>query len=123
MSWLSVDRKIVSIDEFTSRSLRSNERVDIINSKLDDLVDGIQKYKSKIEIKERELLDEFRKNVFELMLYNEDLDSQIKSNLPKDDLWIEQLKKAFNDLGLERLENKIENHVKAVREVCDFIKG
>ena len=126
VSWLSVDRKIISIDEFTSSKMytvHSSERVDIVNSKLNDLIDGIQKYKSKIETKERELLDEFRKKVFELMLYKEELDSHLKSNLPKDNKWIGQLKKAFNDLGLERLENKIENHVKAVREVFAFLKN
>ena len=126
VSWLSVDRKIIIIDKSNVENKYVSDernRLDTINCKLDDLIVGIQKYKSKIELKERDLLDEFRKNVFELMLYKEELDSQLTFSIPENDKWVDQLKKAFIDLGLERLEDKIEDHVKAVKTAFEFIKN
>lgn len=113
ISWVSVERKQFFLHEYDN----SDDIFRIgVDGKLDELVDAIQKYKSNIESEEKDLLDEFRKKVFELMLYDEKIDSIMDIDRPRNDNWSVQLKRAFHDLGITSLDDKIKSHVRAVNE-------
>lgn len=109
LSWIPLERSEFSYEE------RDRINENLINRKLEILSQNIQKYKSEVDIKEKDILNEFRNKIFELMLYDNEIDSN-KILKPKNNKWIDQLKKAFRELGLssEVIENKIESHVNII---------
>lgn len=119
LSWISVERSYVIIDD---RYARTDEGV---NGKLEDIIDKINIYQSEIEAKEKEVLETFRNNIFELMLYDEEFDMFDKISAPKDDSWVEQLNVAFNELGIcsDKIKEKIKTHVTKMNEAFEYINN
>lgn len=112
ISWISVERNRLEVDdEYNDRSNTAN-----VDNTLNCLINEIQNHKSYIESQEKEILENFRNRIFELMLYDEKIDTVRGIAIPKDNNWVTQLNKAFKDLGLqEMLSTKITNHIEILK--------
>ena len=112
ISWISVERNRFEVDdEYNDRSNTAN-----VDNTLNCLINEIQNHKSYIESQEKEILETFRNRIFELMLYDENIDTVRSIAIPKDNNWVAQLNKAFQDLGLqEMLSTKINKHIEMLK--------
>lgn len=120
ISWISVDRSY-SKDDYIPRDDKFNS----IDTKAKQLVKHVQKYKSDIESYEKDVLENFRSKIFELMLYDENIDTIDNISTPSNTNWIIDLRKAFDDLGItsQNINEKIKLHVKTLQDAFNHINN
>ena len=119
ISWISVERNRLEVDdEYDDWSNTAN-----VESTLNYLINGVQNYKSYIESQEKEILETFRNRIFELMLYDEGIDTG-NIAIPNDSNWVIQLNKAFKDLGLQTvLRTKIKKHIEILKRTFSNVEN
>lgn len=121
VAWLGIDRnKLLS---FFDREENNHEGLLGIEKTISILRREITEYKHSIELQERQLLEEFRKQILKLMLYDDELDIISVSSPPSGMDWIEALKKAFRELGITDSEHKIEQHCCMVNNAFETLRG